>query len=72
VTEDTEPLVTTTDRCVSVEWHAHGLNIEMRMQQDYMWVLIEDARGEVPEFRGRGTIAQVLHAVSVMEARAAA
>lgn len=66
-----DALVNVTEQGIFVEWHERGMNIELRVRRDgYVWGLVEDARGEVPEFKGSNRAADhVLDALAVMEAR---
>jgi hypothetical protein len=39
---------------ISVEWHKHGLNIELRFRPGgYVYVIVEDARRTIPKHSGR-------------------
>ena len=69
-TTDADPVVTVTEQGVHVEWHAHGLNIELRVRPGHVWALIEDARGELPPHMGtEGAAEAVIRAHGVLEAR---
>lgn len=58
---------------VSVEWHAHGLNIEIRFRSDnHVFVVVEDARGELSTFHGRdNTVSRAANALRVLRQRSA-
>ncbi|MCA3278734.1 MAG: hypothetical protein ING10_05645 [Roseomonas sp.] len=49
------PLITPLDLGgISVEWHKHGLNIELRFRPGgYVYVIVEDARRTIPKHSGR-------------------
>lgn len=59
------------DGGVSAEWHDHGLNIEVRFRSsNSYYVVIEDARAQIPEYRGRDPLlARVIEAISALARR---
>ncbi len=70
ISDDKEPVVTVTDNGLYVEWHAHGMNIELRLRFDYTYALVEDARGIIPYFSGSdGALRAVILAYEEMERR---
>ena len=65
------PLVSVTPSGIFIEWHARGLDIEVRVRDGYTYVVIDDARGEVPHYsnNARGSVEFALSALEVMEKR---
>lgn len=67
-----EPLVHATPTGLFVEWHARGLNIEVRVRDGRPpWVVIEDVRGAVQSYQGsdNGAVGRALSALCIMEGR---
>lgn len=67
------PLVSVTPSGIFVEWHVRGLDIEVRVRVGLgvTYVVVNDARGEVPHYIGNN-VASVRHALvalQVMEKR---
>ena len=65
------PLVSVTPSGIFIEWHARGLDIEVRVRADTTYVDIADTRGEVPHYSGNvvGSVQHALAALQVMEKR---
>lgn len=66
-----EPLLSVTPTGIHIEWHAHGLNIEVRIRETGSYALIEDRDGVVPTYSGNdsGAIGRALSALCVLEGR---
>ena len=66
-----EALVSVTPSGIFIEWHAKGLDIEVRVRDGTTYVIINDARGEVPHYSGNiaGSVQHALAALEVMEKR---
>ena len=66
-----DPLVSVTPSGIFIEWHAKGLDIELRVRVGTTYVDIHDARGEVPHYSGNvaGSVQHALAALEVMEKR---
>jgi hypothetical protein len=58
---------------LSAEWHELGMNIELRFRGvDDVFVVIEDAYGEIPEFQGRDpTLEKIAAALGCLAVRSA-
>lgn len=63
-----EPLVSVTPSGIFVEWHACGLNVEVRVRETGVYVNIEDARGNFPSYQG-DNVGLALSALCALEAR---
>ena len=66
-----DPLVNVTPSGIFIEWHAKGLDIEVRVRDDTTYVVIHDARGEVQHYsnNNRYSVERALAALEVMEKR---
>ena len=60
------PLVNVTPSGIFIEWHARGLDIEMRVRNGSIYVVIYDARGEVPHYAGNRAVS-VQHALAALQ-----
>ena len=65
------PLVSVTPTGIFVEWHDCGLDVEIRLREGGVYVVINDCRQGVPEYRGNDSsaVGRALSALGVMEAR---
>lgn len=66
-----EPLVSVTPTGIFVEWHARGINVEVRMRETGAYVVVEDRYGRLQDYSGSDTSAlgRALSALCVMESR---
>ena len=66
-----EPLVSVTSSGIFIEWHARGLDIEVRVRSGSTYVVINDARGKVPHYEKHGlySVQHALDALEMMEGR---
>lgn len=71
VMELPEPLVSVTPTGLFVEWHARGINVEVRVREIGTYVLVEDRFGVLEDYSGNETsaIGRALSALCVMESR---
>ena len=65
------PQVNVTPSGIFIEWHARGLDIEVRVRVGSTYVVIDDARGEVPHYSSNRVDSgyYALAALEVMEKR---
>ena len=65
------PLVNVTPSGIFIEWHARGLDIEVRVRSGSTYVVINDARGEVEHHAScvDRSVQHALIALEVMEGR---
>ncbi len=65
------PLVSVTPTGIFIEWHARGLDVELRVRAGSIYVVINDAHGKVPHYSGKvvGPVQHALAALQVMEGR---
>jgi hypothetical protein len=63
-----DPLVSVTPAGIFIEWHARGLNVEVRFRENSMYVNVEDARGVFATYQG-DNVGHALTALCAMEAR---
>lgn len=61
------PLVSVTPSGIFIEWHARGLDIEVRVRAGSTYAVIDDARGDTG--RVVGSLEHALVALQVMEKR---
>jgi hypothetical protein len=63
-----DPRVSVTPGGIFLEWHARGLNIEVRFHENSIYVSVEDPYGNFAPYQG-SDIGRALTALCAMEAR---
>lgn len=66
-----EPIVSVTPSGIFVEWHARGIDVEVRVRETGAYVSVEDRFGVLQHYAGNETsaIGRALSALCVMESR---
>ena len=65
-------LVPTSDGSIQIEWHAHGMDLEILLVSDAdLDISFEDLRGELPSYEGvlNFDVAQLVHYLRVLAER---